>query len=431
MKQVLFYVKRLQEVSHEIDLDRTLQNAIELADLQQQEREIIENTLGKHRNLDQFQGGGRKIKKTPPYHPSTIQTLNRILKKAGVHHLLESNQIDNDSAYMNEDEDSHTESRTHGWCKVVEWLEEAEAGARWIDIFSRKEFFEYLNETVESLINSKRRAKYYRRKSILQATRHAGLTMRTDMLSKLFNPQPRDPPEPQHMILDPNSGELRPCHSREENGKATKEHHQKWMGESKAEIQCLFGENTLDEVGISGVTINSSPEWIKQHIHRTVYNYDDIGLEAQEAVMQAHTVLAPLFREQEQPTTALQYPFKYDCITGEFSDNYVREQFYKTIVSTPGKSRDEGFTLHVLARLPLKWREGMLLFIQNVLVTRCPPPYIKQMSRVPIPKGKEKPGQTRPIALVNDIYGFITSMQAYRMSQGIEATNKLFPELKA
>ena len=53
------------------------------------------------------------------------------------------------------------------------------------------------------------------------------------------------------------------------------------------------------------------------------------------------------------------------------------------------------------------------------------------MSRIPIPKGKDKPGQTRPIALVNDIYGFITATQAIRMSEGVEATKRLFPELKA
>ena len=121
----------------------------------------------------------------------------------------------------------------------------------------------------------------------------------------------------------------------------------------------------------------------------------------------------------------LRYPFFYNCTSGKFSDKMVRENFYQSIISTPGKSRDEEFTLHVLAR------EGVILFIQNTLVTRCPPPYTKQMSRIPIPKGKDKPGQTRPIVLVNDIYGFITATQAIRMSEGVEATKRLFPELKA
>jgi hypothetical protein len=255
--------------------------------------------------------------------------------------------------------------------------------------------------------------------------------MRTDILSKIFNPQPRDYPEPQHMITDPISGETRPCYTREENGKATKDHHQKWMGESKADLQCLFGEHVKDDVGICGVKINTSEDWIRSNIGRTVYNYDELEVEAREAMLKAHLTLAPIFREKEDVAMELRYPFFYDCQSGNFSDEVVRENFYKSIISTPGKSRDEGFTLHVLARLPIKWREGILLFIQNVLVTRCAPPYIKQMSRIPIPKGKAKPGQTRPIALVNDVYGFITAMLAMRMSQGVEATKRLFPELKA
>jgi hypothetical protein len=126
MKQVLFYLKRLQEVSHEIDLDRILQNAIDLADHQQQEREIIENTLSKHRNLNKYQGGGSTRRTTPLYNPSTIQHLNRILKKAGVYHLLDTNLNETQNASLAEDEDSHAESSNHGWCKIVEWLEEAE-----------------------------------------------------------------------------------------------------------------------------------------------------------------------------------------------------------------------------------------------------------------------------------------------------------------
>ena len=60
--------------------------------------------------------------------------------------------------------------------------------------------------------------------------------MTTGELKKIYNPQPRELPEPQHMILDTSTGEMRPCLSRKENGIATREHHQKWMGESKAEV---------------------------------------------------------------------------------------------------------------------------------------------------------------------------------------------------
>jgi hypothetical protein len=109
----------------------------------------------------------------------------------------------------------------------------------------------------------------------------------------------------------------------------------------------------------------------------------------------------------------------------------VRTRFYESIVGCPGKTRDEGFTLHVLARFPEIWRESLLIFIQNILVGRCPVSSIKEMSRLPIPKGPETPGQTRPIALVNDIYDFISAIVAIRMAEGVERTKQLGPEIRA
>ena len=104
---------------------------------------------------------------------------------------------------------------------------------------------------------------------------------------------------------------------------------------------------------------NTSEEWIRSNIGKTVYNYDEMGVEAQEAMLKAHLTLAPIFREKEDVAMELRYPFFYDCQSGRFSDEMARENFYQSIICTLGKSRDEDFTLHVLARLPIKWREGV------------------------------------------------------------------------
>jgi hypothetical protein len=94
------------------------------------------------------------------------------------------------------------------------------------------------------------------------------------------------------MITDPISGEIRPYYTREENGKTTKDHHQTWMGESKAELQCLFGEHVKDEVGICGVKLNTSENWIRSNIEKTVHNYDEIEVKAQNAMLKAHLTLS-------------------------------------------------------------------------------------------------------------------------------------------
>ena len=94
-----------------------------------------------------------------------------------------------------------------------------------------------------------------------------------------------------------------------------------------------------------------------------------------------------LFETPLGATRELDYAFYFDCETGEFSDKGLTTDFYKSISSEPGSSRHEGYHMAVIGRLPDTWQKGLLLFLQNVLVTRCPPPVIKAMSRILIPKG--------------------------------------------
>ena len=53
------------------------------------------------------------------------------------------------------------------------------------------------------------------------------------------------------------------------------------------------------------------------------------------------------------------------------------------------------------------------------------------MSRIPIPKGENKPGETRPISLADDVYSFLTAQISRQFAAGVEATGKLGPEITA
>jgi hypothetical protein len=53
------------------------------------------------------------------------------------------------------------------------------------------------------------------------------------------------------------------------------------------------------------------------------------------------------------------------------------------------------------------------------------------MSRILIPKGKDKPGQTRPISMADDTYSFLTDQISKSFSAGIEATGRMGEEIKA
>ena len=426
IKNLWGYAQCLLKLDEECDIDGQLQRAPFQASALQEDRETIQETLGKHRNLNPY--GGEHLtdgREQQIYGSEDIKRRNKALRAAGV-----DNRIHNSSDRYTSEDDTHADHKVH-WCHISNWIKQAHQGRRWIDLLSDKAFLEQIDLTIQHLQSMKSPARHRRKKATLLATQHAGLTMATGTLKRMYNPQPRELPEPQHMIKDLKSGEWRPCKSIEENGRATREHHQRWMDESKAEFQCLFGELTKDEVGINGVKLRNSMNWIRNNISKGIRNFDELPAEGRIEYLRAHKTLAPLFQEGGKHCEALIYPFFYLGSTGEFPDPTVRIKFYDSIVSTPGKARDESFTLHVLARLSPTWREGMLLFIQNVLVNRCPPSSIKEMSRLPIPKGPEKPGQTRPIALVNDIYAFISSMIACRMAEGIDASGRLGPEVRA
>ena len=62
---------------------------------------------------------------------------------------------------------------------------------------------------------------------------------------------------------------------------------------------------------------------------------------------------------------------------------------------------------------------GMLLFIQDALVSRCPPRNIKELRRIPIPKP------------YNDMFSFLTDQVSRKLSHGVEVTGKLGPEIIA
>ena len=50
---------------------------------------------------------------------------------------------------------------------------------------------------------------------------------------------------------------------------------------------------------------------------------------------------------------------------------------------------------------------------------------------IPIPKGLDKPGQTRPISLADDVYSFLTAQISRTFAEGMEATGRLGPEITA
>jgi hypothetical protein len=203
------------------------------------------------------------------------------------------------------------------------------------------------------------------------------------------------------------------------------------MSPPKVEKQLHFAKPVYDEVGLAGFDIDRDLNIDDAAMEKTIPEYKICEDDVKVQIKEAHEYIKELFETPRSETRELDYAFYFDCETGEFSDKGVTSDFYKAISSEPGSSRHEGYHLAVLGRLPEQWQKAVLLFLQNVLVTRCPPPVIKAMSRILIPKGKAKPGQTRPISMADDTYSFLTDQISKRFAAGIEATGRMGEEIKA
>ena len=194
--------------------------------------------------------------------------------------------------------------------------------------------------------------------------------------------------------------------------------------------QCLFGSITSDKVGPSGFEIDRNFTINDETMETCNPGYYELTEDARHHVKEAYRKMGSLVEQPVPPLPCLNYPFFYNCSSGKFSVDSVADDFFKSIASTPGKARHEGFHLAVIGRLPKLWIDGVLLFIQNVLVSRCPPRNIKVMTRIPIPK-PDKPGQTRPISLADDMFSFLTDQVSRKFSYGVEETGQLGPEITA
>ena len=102
----------------------------------------------------------------------------------------------------------------------------------------------------------------------------------------------------------------------------------------------------------------------------------------------------------------------------------VRDKFYNLIEKIPGNARHKGFQLAVLARAPMEWTELWLEGIQFILVSRIAPAVVKELSRCPIPKAG-KPGESRPLSLVHDVWAFINSIIHDDLSIAVEKAGLL------
>ena len=166
------------------DIEGNLRRTIHVASEQQEDRETIQKTLRKHRNLNPYGGEhSDEINLGSPYNEEEERKINKVLRKAGVSSRINgtcNNIFSQESSLANQEED--------GWCQILPWIKQGNKGRKWQEIFEEKAFNLQVESTIQRLKTLKSQANYRRRKIKLLATRHAGMTMTTGDLKKLNNP---------------------------------------------------------------------------------------------------------------------------------------------------------------------------------------------------------------------------------------------------
>lgn len=302
----------------------------------------------------------------------------------------------------------------------------------WNDIVTEESFLASLAYTITMLKRILNRlfqaATQYRNTRL----KFAAKTNNTSVISKIIVRKPRESPEPHNRIQDRKTKQWRLCKSDSERLIGTNQEHQKWMDNSSAIRSNFFVDLTKDEVGVCGATLHPDRVFSPTYAEEKIPNFHQLSSKIQAAIYRAHTRshIRDLFRPPDEHNELFNWPYYLDPHNNhQFSEPSLEQDFYKMIRSIPGKARHEGFTLAVIGRLPIKWQQLTWRIIQSILITRLPPKEIKKFTRVPIPK--TAPGETRPLAIINDIYCYVCFSISKPFTTALEKLNILFEEIHA
>jgi len=279
-----------------------------------------------------------------------------------------------------------------------------------------------LSNALDSLKSTARKLsrlqQHYKHSTLLYLLR----TNKIEQFTKKVLFKDRAAPETHKIIWDDTLGAYRDCTNELEEMLATKLHHNKWMGNSKAKTTCAFASIRHEPgIGARGVTLDPTRKISKSDINHLIHNGNSLPNEIKDAFINAHqNHTKKLFQAPETRHAALNYPFYLTNEDGKMNeDDKVRESYFKAITAIPGKARHEGFQLAVLGRFGKRWQLVMLNLIKLMLIMRYLPNDVKKISRFPIPKpGKQN--EYRPISLCTDTYCFVNALCTVRTSAAIE-----------
>ena len=277
---------------------------------------------------------------------------------------------------------------------------------------------ERMREIQSSLAKAKESTQRIKRRLNSLATKHYHMMIRHDAptnnlkeVTKKLMKTPRTGPKAISMVLEDalnprdEEGNLvwRFAKSNKERLLGSQQQHANWTGTGGEEKAIHYRENKKDEEGrTDNVVVNSKlPPPNDQEIADLLPDGGSrVPPEDIQKFREAHNPrLAKIFDIPEETNTHFMYPFVCTQEDKTIEFDKVREEFYRTAASIPGKARHKGFTLSVIGRAPMELIEYWIKGCFYILALRIGPTVAKELSRLPIPK-EGKPNESRPLSLV-------------------------------
>jgi hypothetical protein len=244
-------------------------------------------------------------------------------------------------------------------------------------------------------------------------------------IARMINPKLRSGPTASK-LYPPVPGEPKRYATNEaERKEASLLTHTAWMSNPPGQQNCHFLDLTHDEVGPCGVEINCN----KPFNVTAQWKYLDglleskVDKEIEDRIKLAHQRLPKLF-EMIKIDKIIVYPFRYDCVSGEYMHPELEQSLRSNASKGIGKARATGFAIPVLGRFLKVFLDAYIIKCKLQMSLRLLDMGTENSLRICI----EKPcGGIRPLTVGHDDNVYLNGLEQQAIQQEM-ARNKVLPE---
>jgi len=244
-------------------------------------------------------------------------------------------------------------------------------------------------------------------------------------IARMINQQNRSGPVASKAYPSKPGEPVRLAITDEERKEASIITHTAWMGNPQGAQNCHFLDLTYDDIGPTGVTVRPDKEFdaAAQWKYLDGLLEDMVSSDIEERIKIAHQRLPKLF-EKIKTSKILTYPFRYDCVTGEYMYPELEQSLRKNASKGAGKARATGFAIPVLGRLPKIFLDAYIIKCKVQMALRLLDIGTETSLRICIGKPC---GGVRPLTVGHDDNVFLNALAQQAIQQEL-ARHKILPD---